>query len=1214
MRRWFVVVFIFLLVSVGLFLPHWITSSTKSKKIIETAVKKELHASASFSDMTWYWFPSPHLAFTNLKINGAEFALDASNAEVYPDWLSLIAGDFGIAGLSLDDVHLIIRELRPQGEKKTTLPKWIRIKNGFLEISKGVKLPSFPFKDRMPYIRNLYGYVETKGSLIVASLKGNTRQAQKVSIEGEVDLKSLDYALKGKVEQLDLKGLKVKDVTTRKQFPSYGFLNLDLDLKGRALEWSEGKVKAYSNCFVTKSGASSAIFSCGSLDLAYKYKDGSARMELKELAFQRPRLFLKGNVELYKKENPYRIRADLSGKDFDLAQIRRALIALSIKDKDVEDYCRAVRAGQVEHATLHMDAPASKWHSLSDMYIEGRARDVRLYVKDEDFFVDSASGPFEIKDGVLYAKDVIARLRDTKGSQGSLVLGLSKGREQFKLDIQLSSPARDVKWALIKFNHDEKLHRELAHLSNLKGWLSGRLQIGDHKHDNHVRIDVKSVKLSGYYETLGMDVKISRARAAYFQDRLSITDAWGAVGPNSFDGLSGEVSWKGHRFNIKLSRGKGQLKTESVLELCRKFRLLTDFIEKKQVAMWGYLGVNRVKLDLWLHEPESMTFLFGVSPRALHIKSNLFPLPLFLKGGQMVISNSRLTARELKVKVAGDWSKLSLDFEHQRFKDWRGWLRASTVVRERMWRWFEEKGLHLDEFTPRLPFYAQDFKVEIGKDHISAFKGRLKWKPSGTEVELAGRNNKGLLDLNRIIISKGGERCLISYRKEEGKRQGLFFSFSGQLKGEVLNHILKENDLLSGRASGDFSFDFSVTDHNSRISTNGNLEVQGLKWIWSKKVDLFFETLKLDATKDVGSVKAHLKLFQDPVDVSGSFDKGPKVLKVSLKLSCPVLSSKIFSIIQESYEDEKEKPLSDKKGATHPSSANIWASIVQLLRLNLTFDIGEARYAVTDFSKTRKGNPHEIILKNLKGQAEVDGNVLEKMDVYSDDTCGLDIYLKKERLEGSFVTEFSAITPPDKTAKFEEVLDCLGIKQDLITGPLTLNLYLRGKNRVLLGNGKLKIKAKDGYIHKFGLLSKIFSVVNIVDIFSLNKGLLEGTSPYKKMLVEADIKSGKVHLEKAYIKGSGINFYGTGDVFLDKRSLNLIIFIQPLKTVDRIITSLPIIGGIIGGKNKSLFAIPVRLSGDWSDPKVDTLQTKAVTDLFKKLIFNVLTAPFSMVH
>ncbi len=1213
MKRFLVSVFFPLLVAFLFITPHIVTSSPRTRSFLRDVLKKELHAHADFSGLTWYWFPFPHLAFLDTRITSPDFSLKASLVGIYPDWLSLMSGTFAVSGMDLDDCHFVLKRLGKEKNSTLILPKHISVTNGFFEVSKGVGLPFLPFKDKRPYIKDLYGSLDIRGKSLSVDIRGNTRQAASIELRGEADIEGLSYDVKGRIHQLDLSALKLKRVPTIRQFPTYGFVNLEFDVTGKGLEKSKGNIRAYSNCVIAKAKRRPAIFSCGSLVLKYSYEKELARIVLENLDFQRPGLHLKGKARVFKRNGRYWAMADLSGYDLDLGQIRDALEALAIKDEDVEDFCTAIRRGTVEHARLHMDAPLSKWHSLSDMYITGRARDVKIYVKDEDFFVDSASGPFEIKDGVLYVQGATARLRDTTGRDGRLVLGLSKGRDQFKLDIGLNAPAQDVRWALLKFTHEKRLHQELGKLSRLMGRLQGRLLMGDRKHHKKVKVLVKETRLSCFYETLGMDVKIKGGGARYQEDTLSVFGVSGSVGPNHVEGLGGRLSWKDDLLKVSIERAKGRFMAESLLSLLKRFDIQTAFLQEKAIDVSGPFALNRLRLNMGLDDPWSMKYLVSLSPMGMNLRTNMLPGPLYLKGGSLQVSDKRVSMRGFKARLGRDWLKLNADLSHHGFKNWKGFVKSSGVVRRRLWAWLEERGLEMDEFTLRLPFYARDFKVEFRGPHNTGFEGGLEWKKAGVRLDLKVAKGQKSLDIERLELSSAGTACTLGFHRRGLKEQEvLSFSFKGRLNGDILNDILLKNAILSGQIEGDFAWAFSLSGEKRAYDLRGDIDVSGLNWVWGPVSGLTLKRLRISAKNGRGGVGLTLAFLGDIVEVNGTFEIRPGRLLTDFDLYASKLSSKTFGIIQEfSNNGALSVGRSGPVRRTREES-DLFAHMVKGLDVKLNFNIEEVRYAVTEFAKNRAGNPHELILRHLKGSALVEKKVLRRLEAYSDDTCGLDLYLKKQNEKGLVFSEFSAITPPGQAARFEEVLDCLGIKQDLITGPVTMNLYLRGKDRVLLGDGYLKIKAKDGSIHKFGLLSKIFSVVNIVDIFSLNKGLLEGTSPYKRLLVDAKIKSGSVHMEKAYVKGQGINFYATGDVYLDKKSLELIIFIQPLKTVDKIITSLPIIGGIIGGENKSLFAIPVKVSGKWSDPEIDMLQARTVTDIFKKLIFNVLTAPFSL--
>jgi len=177
-----------------------------------------------------------------------------------------------------------------------------------------------------------------------------------------------------------------------------------------------------------------------------------------------------------------------------------------------------------------------------------------------------------------------------------------------------------------------------------------------------------------------------------------------------------------------------------------------------------------------------------------------------------------------------------------------------------------------------------------------------------------------------------------------------------------------------------------------------------------------------------------------------------------------------------------------------------------------------------------------------------------------------------------------------------------------------MRMSLASPDRILSGKGSLKIRGSNGKIKRYGLLSRILGVVNLVDLFSLEPGigLIEGGFPYDEITVNSTIDRGIIHLDKAVIKGRGLNLYGTGSVDMPEKNLDLIVFVSPLKTVDKIINYVPVIGAIITGKHKSLITMPVKVSGLWSDPEVKSLPVKAVTDVFKKLLFNIIKAPFTV--
>jgi hypothetical protein len=70
-----------------------------------------------------------------------------------------------------------------------------------------------------------------------------------------------------------------------------------------------------------------------------------------------------------------------------------------------------------------------------------------------------------------------------------------------------------------------------------------------------------------------------------------------------------------------------------------------------------------------------------------------------------------------------------------------------------------------------------------------------------------------------------------------------------------------------------------------------------------------------------------------------------------------------------------------------------------------------------------------------------------------------------------------------------------------------------------------------------------------------------------------------------------VRMVGKGEVDLNAGRINATVLLSPLKTVDTIISHVPLIGGILGG---SLVSIPVGVQGGISDPDVIPLAPSAV--------------------
>ncbi|TYO98320.1 uncharacterized protein DUF3971 [Geothermobacter ehrlichii] len=186
-------------------------------------------------------------------------------------------------------------------------------------------------------------------------------------------------------------------------------------------------------------------------------------------------------------------------------------------------------------------------------------------------------------------------------------------------------------------------------------------------------------------------------------------------------------------------------------------------------------------------------------------------------------------------------------------------------------------------------------------------------------------------------------------------------------------------------------------------------------------------------------------------------------------------------------------------------------------------------------------------------------------------------------------------------------------QKSLLSGTLRGDFYLEGeagRNFIPTLDGGVSLEVRDGVLNKFAFLSKVFSLLNVSQLFAFKlPDLVEKGMPYQSLTVTVSIEQGIVHTEDLLLRSEAMDLSFVGDYDLPRNRLDAVVGVKPLKTVDRIITKIPIAGWILGGRERALVTAHFKITGDASKPQVEAIP---VTSLSKKIfgIFKrVLTLP-----
>ena len=193
------------------------------------------------------------------------------------------------------------------------------------------------------------------------------------------------------------------------------------------------------------------------------------------------------------------------------------------------------------------------------------------------------------------------------------------------------------------------------------------------------------------------------------------------------------------------------------------------------------------------------------------------------------------------------------------------------------------------------------------------------------------------------------------------------------------------------------------------------------------------------------------------------------------------------------------------------------------------------------------------------------------------------------------------------------LLQALDISRE-VSGSLYLqgDVTARGESlsdikKTALGNVRLRLE--DGSLHKFNVLSKIFSILNVSQLlkFQLPDMVADGM-PYNEIKGSFAISDGLVETQDLFIASDAINVSVIGKTDIVKEDLNFTIGVQPLQTVDKIINRIPVVGWLLTGKDKDFITAYFEAKGKWSDPQVSAIPAKSLA----KGVFNVFRRVFEL--
>ena len=86
---------------------------------------------------------------------------------------------------------------------------------------------------------------------------------------------------------------------------------------------------------------------------------------------------------------------------------------------------------------------------------------------------------------------------------------------------------------------------------------------------------------------------------------------------------------------------------------------------------------------------------------------------------------------------------------------------------------------------------------------------------------------------------------------------------------------------------------------------------------------------------------------------------------------------------------------------------------------------------------------------------------------------------------------------------------------------------------------------------------------------------------------------------------------GQGEIYLNNNKINLTILVAPFKTVDYLISNIPVVEYVLKG---TLISIPLKITGDISNPSIFVLSPSAVGEGVLGMMKRTLSLPVKIIE
>ncbi|MDK9719300.1 MAG: AsmA-like C-terminal domain-containing protein, partial [Trichlorobacter sp.] len=134
----------------------------------------------------------------------------------------------------------------------------------------------------------------------------------------------------------------------------------------------------------------------------------------------------------------------------------------------------------------------------------------------------------------------------------------------------------------------------------------------------------------------------------------------------------------------------------------------------------------------------------------------------------------------------------------------------------------------------------------------------------------------------------------------------------------------------------------------------------------------------------------------------------------------------------------------------------------------------------------------------------------------------------------------------------------------------------------------------------------VISILNVSQLLSFSlPDMARDGMPFNQITASIGVKNGILTTQDFFIDSNVMHVTTVGTIDIVKETLDMLIGVQPLQTVDRIVSRVPVVGWILSGGDGSLITTYFEAKGSWENPEVTAIPVKTMAkgtlDIFRRV-------------